>query len=293
MVSYDPKQWFKLIFQFHKTDTFRILLPNMVVLSLFTAGLVYLETDYYHLNFKATTVFHQILGFVLSMLLVFRINTAYDRWWEGRKLWGSLVNNTRSMAIKLNALLDENQKEARLKFVQLIQTYPYALKNQLRGRQLSEKFIFYKQPEFVEGLKNCPHAPNYVAAKVTSELVLLSQQGLIETRHLPFLNEELRTLTEVSGACERIKNTPIPYSYSLFLKKIIFIYVITMPFPFSIDFKYWAIPIVIFIFYAFASLELISEEIEDPFGEDSNDLPLDDMAKRIGQTVEELLLGKH
>lgn len=292
MVSYNPKQWFKLIFHFHKTDTFRILFPNMIVLALFTGVLVYVETDYYHITFKATTVFHQILGFVLSMLLVFRINTAYDRWWEGRKLWGNLVNNSRSFSIKLNALLEENEKEVRLKFAQLMQTYVYALKNHLRGRTLSEKFIFYKQAEFVEGLKAAPHGPNFVASKITSDLVLLSKQGLIETRLLPFLNEEIKTLTDVSGACERIKNTPIPYSYSLFLKKIIFIYVITMPLPFSIDFKYWAIPIVIFIFYAFASLELISEEIEDPFGEDSNDLPLDDMAKRISETTEELLVKK-
>ncbi len=292
MISYNPKQWFKLIFQFHKTDTFRILFPNMIFLGLLTGVLVYIETDYFHAQFKATTVFHQILGFVLSMLLVFRINTAYDRWWEGRKLWGSLVNNTRSMAIKLNALLDENQKEEREKFSQLIQTYVYVLKNHLRGQRLDEKFISYTNEAFVKGLLDSPHKPNYVASKITSELVLLSKQGLIETRHLPFFNEELRTFTDVSGACERIKNTPIPYSYSLFLKKIIFIYVITMPIPFSIDFKYWAIPIVIFIFYAFASLELISEEIEDPFGDDSNDLPLDEIANRISENVKLLLITK-
>lgn len=293
MVSYNPRDWFKLIFQFHKSDTFRILLPNMLFLAVFTGVLVYLETDYYHVNFKATTVFHQILGFVLSMLLVFRINSAYDRWWEGRKLWGSLVNNTRSLSIKLSAVLGEEQMEMRRKLSDLIQTYVVVLKAHLRSKRVPGDDSIYRNPVFREELDKAVHQPNFVTAKIEEELILLNRNGQLETAHLLFLNEELRTFTDVCGACERIKNTPIPYSYSLFLKKIIFIYVITMPLPFSVDFKYWAIPIVIFIFYAFASLELISEEIEDPFGEDANDLPIDEIGRKISENVKLLLTGKN
>lgn len=292
MISYNPRDWFKLIFQFHKSDTFRILLPNMIVLGVFTGILVYLETDYYHVTFKATTVFHQILGFVLSMLLVFRINSAYDRWWEGRKLWGQLVNSTRSLSIKLNALIEDDQVATKQKFSQLLQTYILSLKMLLRNKRLQPEDNIYQNTAFEEGLVNAPHQPNYVAAKIITDLILLNKERQIETLQLSFLNEELKALTDVSGACERIKHTPIPYAYSLFLKKIIFIYVITMPLPFSIDFKYWAIPIVIFIFYAFASLELISEEIEDPFGEDANDLPTDEIAQRINATIKVLLENK-
>jgi putative membrane protein len=102
------------------------------------------------------------------------------------------------------------------------------------------------------------------------------------------LNAEFSSFTDITGGCERIKNTPIPYSYSMFLKKFIFIYVITMPFGFVTDFRYWTVPVVIFVFYVLASLELIAEEIEDPFGKDANDLPTDDIAGRIKNNLHEI-----
>jgi putative membrane protein len=96
-------------------------------------------------------------------------------------------------------------------------------------------------------------------------------------------------LTDICGACERIRTTPIPYSYSIFIKKVIFIYVITMPFTFGLSVGYWSIFIVMMMFYAFASMELISEEIEDPFGADDNDLPTDEIADRIRINTNEIL----
>lgn len=105
------------------------------------------------------------------------------------------------------------------------------------------------------------------------------------------LSENLNQLTDICGACERIKRTPIPYSYSIFIKKIIFLYIVTMPISFGLTIGYWAIPIVMIMFYAFASLEIISEEIEDPFGTDSNDLPTDELSVRIKENIREILLG--
>jgi putative membrane protein len=94
---------------------------------------------------------------------------------------------------------------------------------------------------------------------------------------------------EICGACERIKNTPIPYSYSSFIKKFIVIYTLTLPFGVAFSLGYLAIPVVTFIFYVLASLELIAEEIEDPFGDDANDLPMKRLATVIGQNAEEIL----
>jgi putative membrane protein len=96
-------------------------------------------------------------------------------------------------------------------------------------------------------------------------------------------------LTDICGACERIKNTPIPYSYSTFIKKFIFFYVITMPFGFAITMGLFTIPVTVFMFYVLASLELIAEEIEDPFGLDSNDLPMQKIAENIRHNVEDII----
>ena len=117
----------------------------------------------------------------------------------------------------------------------------------------------------------------------------LYRENKISGEQLLYLNAELQSFTEICGACERIKNTPIPYSYSSFLKKFIVIYAFTLPFGFAFSLGYLAIPVVIFIFYVLASLELIAEEIEDPFGTDSNDLPMERLAAMIQQSVDDLL----
>ena len=117
----------------------------------------------------------------------------------------------------------------------------------------------------------------------------LLQQKKITGEQLIFLNTELQSFTDICGACERIKNTPIPFSYSTFIKKFIFIYVMTLPFGHVFTLGYLIIPVVAFVFYVLVSLELIAEEIEDPFGEDENDLPTDLMAKNIKKNIEDLL----
>ena len=105
MVSYNTKDWFTFIFRFHKADTFRTLMPIMLAIGIYSGIIGYLEVEYWKLAdnsyVKNITIMHGMLGFVISLLLVFRTNTAYDRWWEGRKMWGALVNNSRNFAIKL------------------------------------------------------------------------------------------------------------------------------------------------------------------------------------------------
>lgn len=286
MITYNPKDWFKLIFQFHKSDTFRILLPNMFVLGLFTGALVYFG-EHYGWQFKITTMFHQILGFVLSMLLVFRINSAYDRWWEGRKLWGQLVNNTRNLMIKINAYIGDENKKDKVVLRIMITNFVFSLKDALKGKN------DFREVEFVEGIskeefEKVNHKPLFIAGALLKQLEKLKHGGKISQEQLWLMNAEVQSLMDIAGACERIRNTPIPYSYSLFLKKIVFIYAITMPVAFSYDFRYWAIPVVMFIFYAFASLEIISEEVEDPFGDDANDLPTQEIADKINANLKEI-----
>jgi putative membrane protein len=117
----------------------------------------------------------------------------------------------------------------------------------------------------------------------------LYDQKKITGDQLIILNGEVQSFTEICGACERIKNTPIPYSYSAFIKKFIFFYIMTLPFGYVFSLGYYAIPVVIFIFYVLASLELIAEEIEDPFGMDANDLPIEKITANIKKHIEEIL----
>jgi putative membrane protein len=259
----------------------------MIFIGIYTGIIGYLEIEYWKLSqddhLKNITIMHGMLGFVISLLLAYRTNTAYDRWWEGRKLWGSLVNNSRNLAIKLSAILkDENDKNY---FKRMIPNYSLVLGNYLRDEETA-KMLF-------EGLDleldHHKHRPNQIAKLLFHKINDLHQLGKISGDQLIIINAELQSFTDVCGACERIKNTPIPYSYSAFIKKFIFIYVMTLPFGYVFSLGYYTIPVVIFIFYVLASLELIAEEIEDPFGSDANDLPTAKIASNIKKHVEELL----
>lgn len=287
MVQYNPKDWITYIFKFHKSDTFRQLLPMMFFIGFYSYGIAYLELEYWKLSEKShvknLTLMHTTVGFVLSLLLAYRTNTAYDRWWEGRKLWGSLVNNSRNLALKLSAILKEDKD--RNYFKRLIPAYASILQKHLSDEDTAK--------ELFEGLDlqidHHKHYPNQVAKMIFNKINELYASGKITGDQLIILNSELQSFTDVCGACERIKNTPIPYSYSAFIKKFIFFFVMTLPFGFVFSLGYYVIPVVIFIFYVLASLELIAEEIEDPFGGDENDLPTAKIASNIKKHIEELL----
>lgn len=286
MIKYNPKTWFRHIFAFRKSDTVFIIWKELVYIVVFTLLLTYLELHY----FDRTTEWSQLLavysliGFVLSLLLVFRTNTAYDRWWEGRKKWGELVNNTRNLAAKLSSM--DLTKEDNDFFARMIPNYAYAMKEHLRkGVKLEELNL---TTEELKTLQNSSHIPNIISKWLYERILLLERTKKISPQDLIVLDINLKSFADIIGACERIRNTPIPYSYSIFLKKFIFIYVTTIPLAFINTFSYFSCLISAFIFYVLVSMEILAEEIEDPFGLDDNDLPTDDLSAKIKSNVEEL-----
>lgn len=292
MISYNPKDWLRFLFTFHRTDTVRQLFPLIVFIGLYSWGIVYLESNYLKLTqnsyAKNITTMHSLLGFAISMLLVFRTNTAYDRWWEGRKLWGALVNNSRNLAVKLNSILSREDEKNRSFFKKIIPFFASELCVHLQNEKTRLALDTDPHPEII-GFDSSKHIPNQIVALMMNKVHLLHRDKSISDFQLLFLNNELQSFLDICGACERIKNTPIPYSYSAFIKKFIFFYVITLPLGFALSLGYLTIPVVIFIFYVLASLEIIAEEIEDPFGKDDNDLPMQKIATNIGKNVEDIL----
>ncbi|MEO8238455.1 MAG: bestrophin family ion channel [Flavobacterium sp.] len=287
MISYNTKDWFSFIFHFHKSDTVRKLFPVMIGIGIYSAFVGYFEVVYLGIDenhyIKNIPIMHGILGFVISLLLVFRTNTAYDRWWEARKLWGGLVNNSRNFAIKLSAILkDENDRKFFRKF---IPAYASILYKHLNNSETAKQLFDDVDLE----LDHHKHKPNQVKRMMFHKINDLYEAKKITGDQLIILNAELVAFTDICGACERIKNTPIPYSYSAFLKKFIFFYTMTLPFGYSLSIGYYVAPVVVFIFYVLASLELIAEEIEDPFGDDENDLPIRKISENIKKHVEELI----
>jgi len=210
MITYNPKDWGKLIFAFHGSDTFRMLLPGMMALGVYTAVLAWLENDVLHLASKNSTLVHSLVGFVLSMMLIFRTNTAYDRWWEGRRFWGSFVNNSRNLALKLHAFLPESAAEERTLFRALIHNFVFASKEHLR-QGVDVHQLAPAGPYDAAFYGKISHVPNQVAKALFVEINRLYTTGCISGEQLIVLNAELQSFAENLGACERIKKTPIPY----------------------------------------------------------------------------------
>ena len=290
MISYNSKEWLG-VFRLTKGDTFRRLLPLMLGISAYTAGIAWLENDYLRLDenspLKNVTTMHSLIGFALSMLLVFRTNTAYDRWWEGRRLWGALVNNSRNLALKIRPIIYSLEDERKF-FASAIPTFAVSLMNHLRSEASTFELDEKPHPE-IPDFDTAKHVPSQAAGLMIDRMYSLHRQGVVVHEELLMINPELTSFMDICGACERIRNTPIPYSYSAFIKKFIFIYVITLPFGFAFSLGYLSIPIVALIFYILGSLELIAEEIEEPFGQDPNDLPMPRLCRTIEKTVGEIL----
>lgn len=292
MISYNPKQWLRFIFNFHRADTVRKMFPLLAGMAIYSIAVAYLEIQHFRFSesshLKNVSVLHTLLGFAISMLLVFRTNTAYDRWWEGRRQWGALVNNSRNLAIKLAALLQADESARKL-FAQLIPTFAFSLKSHLQSEETRWALDESPHPE-IPNFNHNGHVPAQVASNVTGKLQQLHMTGSLSAESLLFLNPELTSLMDVCGACERIRNTPIPFSYSVFIKKFIFLYVLSLPIGLVFSLGYLTVPVVVFVFYVLGSLELIAEEIEEPFGKDANDLPMERLCETIRKNVEEILL---
>ena len=222
MIKYNPKNWFKLIFALHKSDTMRILWKEIIYIVLFTLIISFLLINYfpYKNQLGALMTVYSLIGFVISLLLVFRTNTGYERWWEGRKQWGKLVNNSRNLAIKITSIVDDEEDIAYFK--RMLPNFVFAMKEHLRqGVDFGELDLTKDE---IADLADRNHIPNGIVSMLYKRMNKMKKEGKISQEEFITLDTNLNALLDILGACERIKNTPIPYSYSLFIKKFIYFF---------------------------------------------------------------------
>lgn len=289
MRVYNTKNFLKILVSLHKSDTLKILFPTMVLMAVYSYGILYLEVEYLHLTAKSKVsnvgLIHSLLGFVLSLLLVFRTNTAYDRWWEGRKLWGKLVNDTRNFVVKINTILTDDRQSAN-QIARYLKYFPHFLAKHL-SQESTRLALDEDYSEIEKSLKD--HGPTDLVILLTHKLYQLKKEGKISDTEMLYLDTQISGFLDVCGGCERIKNTPIPYSYSSFIKKFIILYVVALPIAYVINLGLFMIPLTVFVYYVLMSLELIAEEIEDPFNNDENDIPMETIAQNIEKNVHQIM----
>lgn len=288
MIVYKSSDWWEALVHLRSSGIIRLLLKRVLYVGLYATAITAGSVQFPHLQFTVDKEFFSFLGIMLSLLLVFRTNTAYDRFYEGRRLWGELTNNCRNLAVLLHARLPVEDQANRAYLAQLLSSFPIALDGHLRkGVQFSR--MGEDETGFIEYLRYADHVPSRIAALLQEFYERLLREELILPTHLLTIQRHHAVLLEVAGACERIQKTPIPFSYSYFIKGFISVFVLTMPFNLLDTYRYLTVPITMFGAYALLGVEMIGDEIEDPFGKDSNDLPLTQMSNRIRVNIHEIL----
>ncbi|MBU7582941.1 MAG: hypothetical protein KAF91_08525 [Nostoc sp. TH1S01] len=283
------KIWLKEIFRLRGS-----VIPGVLERSLF-CGLFGVLISL--LDFKELPVAQPMLGsvipsIVLGLLLVFRTNTAYERFWEGRKLWGSTVNTIRNLAWKIWVAVDEvesGDKERKIAALRLLPAFAIAKKLYLRYEPASEELKPWVSPAQYSNLQNIQNMPLEISRLLGDYLQQEYKRGILTNYQLASIHTLMNNLMDNVGGCERILKTPIPPAYVIHLNQLVLIYCLILPFQFVQDLGWWTGIFVALVSFALFGIEEIGVEIENPFGYDHNDLPLDKICQTIQNNIEEFI----
>lgn len=267
---------------FEYSRTLKRVAVYAILVGAYAALPVWKEHTVFHNVADLPTQIHAALTLVLGWLLVFRTNTAYARWWEARTLWSGLVNCSRNIAVKLNTLLPVGLGERDL-FRQGIVGFAYALRDHLRDQTVRDC-----RSGFASEADRPVHLPAYLVEQMYQQLGRWRAEKQLQGDELRVLDEELRRFLDICGSCERIRNTRLASSYRVFARQCVFLFLGTFPWGIVEDFGWWTIPLTMITAYFMLGLETVAEQVEEPFGEDDDDIDLDALCREIECTVGEI-----
>ena len=226
-----------------------------------------------------------VLSFAIAVLIAFRVNRAYERWWEARTLWGKLVNVSRNLAVKTRALLPDDSSQ-RQSMRNLIVAFSMGLRDYLRGEPELQNL-----PGFEHDPAAPAHPPAYVVRRLYERFEQWKKAAILSEEYFWILDRESREFLEVSGGCEKIKNTLMSVSWHRFTQQCITIYLIVLPWGLIDDFGLLTIPLTVVAAYFVIASEGIAQNVERPFGTDADQLDLDAIIAAIDLSVSEILLS--
>ncbi len=281
MIDYDPHHWLDHFFDIQgslvKEIGFRVAICGA------WAGAV-VAFDHFVDPVGMPVALHTIMGLALGLLLVFRTNSSYDRFWEGRKLWGGIVNETRNL-VRGGIAHFPQDRELLGRLVMWTAAYPWAVAHSLRsesGLGAMEDIVPDAEREAAIGAQ---HPPLHVAQHMTSCLVEARDKGYISDFVMMTLDQNVQLLIDYLGGCERIRKTPLPFAYVVHLRRALVLYCFTLPFAIVDLFGWYAIGNTMLVAFVFFGIEEIGVEIEGPFGYDANDLPMEDISATIQRNL--------
>ena len=274
------------------------LIVNIVIATLVTVS----HGDLFDLKITLTTIPFTLIGLPIAIFLGFRNNAAYDRFWEGRKLWGELVHRSRSFSRQCLSLIDYPlpadagdglADDARVRMLYRAIAFAHTLRDLLRNQATAAEVRTLLLPcEFAQ-LAQAANKPDFLMRAMGMDLRLCIKEGRIDPCLAASIDATLSAMTAASASCERIKNTPIPFSYTLLLHRTAYIYCFLLPFGLVDSIGFMTPFVVAIVAYTFFGLDALGDEIEEPFGLDANDLPLDALCRAIEIDLREALHDAH
>ncbi|WP_017719381.1 bestrophin family protein [Kamptonema formosum] len=280
--------WLRATLQI-KGSVIRSVYERVVLCALFG----YIISVLFHFGFP---VAWPILGFVpniiLGLLLVFRTNTAYERFWEGRRLWGTITISVRNLARQIWIAVDEKEPldaANKVRALRLLVAFAVATKLHLRQEPLNSELEALMAPEQYVKIKDMNNPPLEVAFWIGDYLQKQHDRGCVDSYQLTSMYKLLDEMVGALSGCERILRTPMPLAYAIHLKQLLLIYCLFLPFDMVSKLNWWTAPVVALVSFMLFGIEEIGVEIENPFGHDPNDLPLDTLCDTMLRNIEDII----
>lgn len=288
MIDYDPHRWWTQFLQVRgsmlKEITARVVACVVWAIAVCAVHLYWTPVG-------VPTSIHALIGLALSLLLVFRTNSSYDRFWEGRKLWGGIVNETRNLARASGVFLHADP-ELHQRIVRWTMCFPYAAAGILRGKVNLGPIADALPKESVARALGAQHSALAVSSEMSEAIAEGRRRGHYDAYVQMQLDQNVQLLIDYLGGCERIHKTPMPFAYMVHLRRALILYVYSLPFALVKDFGWAAVAATFAIAYVFFGIEEIGVEIEDPFGLDDNDLPLERICETIRGNLTAMIEAK-
>lgn len=266
---------------------------EIVVIALYAVVVALLYQNYHMTRISIPISVPTILGTVISLLLGFRSNQAYDRWWEARHVWGAIVNDSRTLARQMTSFLPSNgASEAATafgrRFIRRQIGWCYSLGRHLRGQDAGEDLENYLDPEEYNDTVRKDHIPAALNDRMGQDLQRALEEGWINRFQQVELDRTVTRLTDAMGKCERIKNTVFPATYSLYIHMALMLFIVLLPFGVIEYFGVFEVPLVVAISACFLLIEKMAIHLQDPFENKPTDTPMTAIARNIEKNLAEL-----
>ncbi len=284
MIVRSKSNWWTLLFVW-RGSMMKQMLPQLSIVAVLSVAAVWTEGNLFKHKVPLNATPFTLVGVALALFLGFRNSSAYDRWWEGRKLWGALVNTMRTLTRQVLTMTGEAGDKR--EFLNMLVAFTYAMRDQLRGDAFARSAELLP-PELAEEVDRARYKP-FIILRAMGEWVSARQrENAFGEITMTAIDRNLVELSNILGGCERIATTPVPFGYSVMIHRVVYFYCALLPFG-LVDAIEWMTPAVSLVMaYSFIALDTLASELEMPFNREENDLALDAISLNIELSIREM-----